>query len=119
MALGLASVGFEHELLAERDRDACETIRVNARRGVQPVVHWPLGEGDVRDLQYADAVRHEPWILSLDGCQPWIGDEVLPMNSQLQACLAQVARLEEYPKVDIVRDATRRRCDDVPQSRLF
>lgn len=70
LALGTANAGFEHDAVLEWDRDACDTIRENQRRGVRPVVGWPLHEVDVktfdfRPLEGIDLVAGGP------PCQPF------------------------------------------------
>lgn len=52
LALGTANAGFHHEAVLEWDHDACDTIRENQRRGVAPVVNWPLHEVDVRKFDF-------------------------------------------------------------------
>src|SRR5262249_53142767 len=52
LALGTANAGFAHEAILEWNHDACETIRDNQRRGVQPVSGWPLHEVDVRNFEF-------------------------------------------------------------------
>lgn len=52
LALGTANAGFHHEAVLEWDHDACDTIRENQRRGVTPVVSWPLHETDVRKFDF-------------------------------------------------------------------
>lgn len=69
--MGTAKAGFEHVTVIERDSYACETIRENARHGLEPIVHWRLFEGDVRDFDYRDI--NEPIHLVAGGppCQPF------------------------------------------------
>src|SRR5207302_6944783 len=45
LALGTEKAGFKHALLAERDRAACATLRLN-RPG------WTVKEGDARDVDF-------------------------------------------------------------------
>ena len=47
-ALGLQSAGFRHRWLIDNDRDSYETLRSN-----KP--HWPVTQGDVRDLDPSSA----------------------------------------------------------------
>lgn len=54
LAIGLSRVGFAHVGVVERDPIACETIRKNKEAGVAPVAHWPLVEGDVSKLSFAE-----------------------------------------------------------------
>ncbi|MBN2022017.1 MAG: DNA cytosine methyltransferase [Pirellulales bacterium] len=50
LALGTMSAGFRHEAVVEWDRNACDTIRENNRRGV---IAWPLHQVDVREFEYS------------------------------------------------------------------
>lgn len=52
LALGTAKAGFEHGAVLEWDHNACETVRENQRRGVEPVLGWPLYEVDVRTFDF-------------------------------------------------------------------
>lgn len=53
LAQGIAHAGFEPRLVAEWNRDACQTIRENQERGFAAVQAWPVIEGDVRDLTFS------------------------------------------------------------------
>lgn len=53
LAIGISSAGFDHEAVIEWDRYACDTIRENQRRGVDPVVSWSLHEADVRSFDFS------------------------------------------------------------------
>lgn len=70
LALGTANAGFHHDAVLEWDHDACDTIRENQRRGVKPVVSWPLHETDVRKFDFS---RLEGIDLVAGGppCQPF------------------------------------------------
>lgn len=53
LALGVTRAGFSHEAIVEWNRDACETIRENKRRGYVEVADWPEPyEGDVRAFDF-------------------------------------------------------------------
>ncbi|MCD0162836.1 DNA cytosine methyltransferase [Deinococcus sp. 6YEL10] len=53
LAQGIAQAGFHPRLVAEWNRDACQTIRENQERGFPLVRDWPVIEGDVRDLTFS------------------------------------------------------------------
>jgi DNA (cytosine-5)-methyltransferase 1 len=53
LALGTMRAGFKHEAVVEWDRNACETIRENNRRGV---VNWPLHQVDAREFDFSSCV---------------------------------------------------------------
>ncbi len=52
LAMGVSQAEFTPEAVVEWDRDTCITIRSNQERGVVPVAHWPLLEGDVRGIDF-------------------------------------------------------------------
>lgn len=49
LALGTSFAGFKHNAVIERDRNACDTIRENNRRGV---TDWPIHQCDVRQFDF-------------------------------------------------------------------
>jgi DNA (cytosine-5)-methyltransferase 1 len=53
LALAFSENGVNHQAVVEWNRHACQTIRNNKLKGVEPVAHWgPVIEGDVRDFAY-------------------------------------------------------------------
>ncbi len=52
LGMGLALAGFKPEVVIERDRWACDTIKENQQRDFPLVADWPLWEGDVRAFDY-------------------------------------------------------------------
>lgn len=71
LALGVANAGFDHEAVVEWDGDACETIRENQRRGLEPLVHWPLHETDVRTFDYSSIPEGLDLLAGGPPCQPF------------------------------------------------
>src|SRR5579859_1134091 len=71
LGLGVSAAGFEHTAVIEMDRHACDTIRENQRRGIEPVVHWPLHEADVRDFDYSCLPRGLDLLTGGPPCQPF------------------------------------------------
>ncbi len=71
LAMGISQAGFRHEAVVERDRFACDTIRENQLRGIEPVVHWPLIEGDVCKLDYSNFPRGIDVLAGGPPCQPF------------------------------------------------
>lgn len=53
LAIGMGNAGFDHVAVLEWDHDACETLRINQRHGVEAVDHWPIHEGDARAFDYS------------------------------------------------------------------
>ena len=71
LAIGTALAGFEHELVAEWNHDACETIRKNQDRKVEIVRGWQVFEGDVRRLDYRKYQGKLDLIAGGPPCQPF------------------------------------------------
>lgn len=71
LAMGISDAGFVHEAVVEWDRYACDTIRENQRRGVDPVVAWPLREKDVRVFDYSSIREGVDLVAGGPPCQPF------------------------------------------------
>ncbi len=102
LALGTASAGFKHEAVIEWNRNACNTIRENTRRGV---VDWPLREVDVHQFDFkpyfgADLVAGGP------PCQPFsIGGKHRGQNDSRNLFPEAVRAVREIqPKAIIVEN---------------
>ncbi len=59
--------GFKHEAVLEWDRNACDTIRENNRRGT---TNWPLVQGDVREADFR-AYEGVSMVSGGPPCQPF------------------------------------------------
>lgn len=71
LGMGLAQAGFDHEIVVERDHQACETIRHNQKLGFDLVRDWKIVESDVEDIDLS-SVRTYPDLLSGGPpCQPF------------------------------------------------
>lgn len=70
LAMGMSLLGFRHELMAEFDFDAVETVRHNRAAGVMHVAHWPMDQIDVRDIDWS-AHRSLDLISGGPPCQPF------------------------------------------------
>ncbi len=53
LGIGASNAGFEPAVVIDWDRWACDTIRQNRERGLEPMAHWPLMEGDIREFNFA------------------------------------------------------------------
>lgn len=72
LAMGLARAGFEHELMVEWDKDACETLAENKRRGIEHVRDWPFVNIDARSVDYSALARLETRLVAGGPpCQPF------------------------------------------------
>ena len=71
LAIATSRAGFDHEAVIEWDRDACGTLRLNARAGSGHAGDWRVLEGDIsaHDFrQYRDRVE---FISGGPPCQPF------------------------------------------------
>lgn len=71
LALGIGNSGFEPEAVVEWNHDACETIRLNQRNGLDLVKRWPLHEMDVALLDYTKFSPHIELVSGGPPCQPF------------------------------------------------
>ncbi len=71
LALGISNAGFKHEAVVEIDHHACNTIRANQERGLQPVADWPLFEADVTKFPFGDFPTDIDLLAAGVPCQPW------------------------------------------------
>ena len=71
LALGISSAGFRHEALVEWDKDACNTILENQKRGVNPVTEWPLYQRDVSRFDYSGIRGEIDLLAGGPPCQPF------------------------------------------------
>jgi DNA (cytosine-5)-methyltransferase 1 len=71
LAIGVSRAGFLPEAVVEWNHDACETIRDNKRRGVDPVAKWPLQEMDVREFDYRSVRSQIDLLAGGPPCQPF------------------------------------------------
>ncbi|MBL8673705.1 MAG: DNA cytosine methyltransferase, partial [Rhodospirillales bacterium] len=70
MAIGVSRAGFQPVAVIERDPYACDTIRENQAAGLPPMAHWPLTQGDVRDVDYG-ALGRVDLVSGGPPCQPF------------------------------------------------
>jgi DNA (cytosine-5)-methyltransferase 1 len=71
LALATAHAGFEHDSLVEWDRNACNTLRLNAHSGAGHAGDWEIVEGDVSAYDFS---RHRGKVQFISGgppCQPF------------------------------------------------
>lgn len=71
LAMGISNAGFTHEAVVEWDKDACDTIRENQRRGIEPMVHWSLFETDVRKFDLSSIPDGLDLLAGGPPCQPF------------------------------------------------
>ena len=71
LALGSAQAGFNHEVVVERDKDACDTIRANQQRGIAHVRDWSLFQGDATTYDYSCLSEGIDILVAGPPCQPF------------------------------------------------
>lgn len=52
LALGMAEAGYEHVALVERDKNSCDTLRLNRDRGIEHASTWNVAETPVEDYAF-------------------------------------------------------------------
>lgn len=71
LALGLGMAGFEHEVIIEWDKWACDTINENIENGYPLVKNWKVYNGDVRTFNYRIVPRGIDLVSGGPPCQPF------------------------------------------------
>jgi DNA (cytosine-5)-methyltransferase 1 len=79
LALAMHQARFRHLLAVEWDRRACATLRTNTAADYDPAdsdptslaAHWPLIEGDVRDVDFSRWSGVVDVVAGGVPCQPW------------------------------------------------
>lgn len=71
MAMGTSLANFSPEAVIEWNKETCVTIRSNQARGMDPVAHWPLIEGDVRHIDFRAFSPGMDLVSGGPPCQPF------------------------------------------------
>lgn len=71
LGIGASNAGFEPAAVIDCDRWACDTIRQNRKRGLEPLAHWPLTEGDIREFNFASIGGSIELVTGGPPCQPF------------------------------------------------
>lgn len=71
LALGMGASGFEPSSVVEWNENACDTIRLNQRRGIPQVADWNLFQGDARKFDYATVPGEIAVVSGGPPCQPF------------------------------------------------
>jgi DNA (cytosine-5)-methyltransferase 1 len=76
LALGTAMAGFKHEVVLERDNNACRTLRANQIRGVEHARDWRVVEGPVESYDFSRYAGDVDFVFGGPPCQPFSFGEV-------------------------------------------
>lgn len=71
LGIGVSQAGFEPVAVVDWDRWACDTIRENKERGLEPLARWPLTEGDVSLFNFAALGNSVDLVTGGPPCQPF------------------------------------------------
>lgn len=71
LGIGVSQAGFKPVAVMDWDRWACDTLRENKERGLDPVRNWPLHECDVRDFDFGLIAGDVDLVTGGPPCQPF------------------------------------------------
>lgn len=71
LGIGVSQAGFHPAAVVDWDRWACDTIRQNHERGLEPFSSWPLHECDVRAFKFDEIDGPVDLITGGPPCQPF------------------------------------------------
>lgn len=71
LGIGVSQAGFRPAIVMDWDRWACDTLRENKDRGLDPVRDWPLHEGDVRKFDFGAIDGDIDLVTGGPPCQPF------------------------------------------------
>lgn len=71
LALGLEKAGWESQILIERDKHACNTLRFNRDNGFLLSQNWNVYQGDVREVAYEELDCEIDLVAGGPPCQPF------------------------------------------------
>ncbi len=70
-ALGTSMAGFRHDVVVERDANACQTLRLNKKARTPYVVDWRIHQDDVRRFDYSGVPEGVDLLVGGPPCQPF------------------------------------------------
>ena len=72
LGMGVSKAGFSHDLVVEWDQYACDTIRKNQKRNINPVGNWPeVSQTDVRAIDFTQFNGKLDLVAGGPPCQPF------------------------------------------------
>jgi len=71
LGIGASRAGFDPAVVLDWDRWACDTIRENKRRGLEPFKHWKIEECDIRQFDFTAVEGPVDIVTGGPPCQPF------------------------------------------------
>jgi DNA (cytosine-5)-methyltransferase 1 len=71
LGIGVSQAGFSPVVVMDWDRWACDTLRENKERGLDPITRWPIHEGDVRRFDFGRIEGAVELVTGGPPCQPF------------------------------------------------
>lgn len=71
LGIGVSQAGFRPAAVMDWDRWACDTLRENKERSLDPIAHWPIHEGDVRQFNFGTIRDLIDLVTGGPPCQPF------------------------------------------------
>lgn len=71
LGIGVSQAGFQPAAVMDWDRWACDTLRENRDRGLDPIALWPIHEGDVRQFDFGSISGSVDLVTGGPPCQPF------------------------------------------------
>ena len=71
LGIGVSQAGFRPAAVMDWDRWACDTLRENKERCLDPIAHWPIHEGDVRQFDFGTVDGSVDLVTGGPPCQPF------------------------------------------------
>jgi DNA (cytosine-5)-methyltransferase 1 len=106
LGIGASRAGFTPEAVIEWDRYCCDTMRENRDRGLEPVAHWPVFHGDVRQFEYGQIRGQIDLVSGGPPCQPFsiCGKHAGPLDERDMFPEAVRAVRELRPKAFLIEN---------------